>query len=176
MDAPSGGKYFATGLMGSFTSVPVGFEYKSVLVHGTGLTATMKAWGTMLLDTYNNTRNVRDVTLSELGFATDNGAFYYRGNTERLPNGTSVDYEQTLIDVQTYAASQNIPYKYWQLDSWWYFEGPGECHTLWSLFGGVFLAFNDVRKQTGSRLKTYFRYKLSLFFPTEELLVWIAVW
>eukprot|EP00041_Stephanoeca_diplocostata_P022194 m.526816 g.526816 ORF g.526816 m.526816 type:complete len:797 (-) comp22006_c0_seq1:232-2622(-) len=152
-------KYIATGLMGSFTSVPVGFEYKSVLVHGTGLTATMKAWGTMLLNTYNNTRNVRDITLTELGFATDNGAFYYRGNTERLPNGTRVNYEQTLLDVQKYAASQNIPYKYWQLDSWWYFEGPGGGCQNWTARSNVFPdGLAGLYKRTGLVSQAHNRY------------------
>lgn len=47
------------------------------------------------------------------------GAFYYY-HTE--PNK---DYEQTILDVKSYATQQNIPYRHILLDSWWYFKGTG---------------------------------------------------
>lgn len=46
----------------------------------------------------------QDISLQHLGYATDNGAFYY-GNTEKLGNGSRTTYEQTLLDVHTDAVS-----------------------------------------------------------------------
>ena len=41
------------------------------------------------------------------------------------------NYEDTLIDVKTYADSESIPYKYVLLDSWWYYQGEGGGVTNW---------------------------------------------
>ena len=43
-----------------------------MLVAGTGITATTKAWGTQLLQLYGTTR-LQDYTTQWLGFSTDNG-------------------------------------------------------------------------------------------------------
>lgn len=48
------------------------------------------------------------------------GAFYYY-NTEKDRN-----YEETMLDVVTYFKNVNIPYKYLQYDSWWYYKDDGE--------------------------------------------------
>lgn len=47
-------------------------------------------------------------------FPDIDGAFYYY-LTEPGKN-----YEDTLIDVHTYAQSEQLPFHYVLLDSWWY--------------------------------------------------------
>ena len=51
------------------------------------------------------------------GYWTDNGAYYYY-NT--VPNAT---YEETLILLKEYFDTEDIPIKYVDLDSWWYYKG-----------------------------------------------------
>jgi len=51
--------------------------------------------------------------VQQLGFSTDNGAFYYYVTEE------GKNYEDTLIDVKRYAEAVHIPYHYVLLDSWW---------------------------------------------------------
>jgi hypothetical protein len=67
-----------------------------------------------------------DFTTTHLGYATDNGAFYY-WNPEK---GKS--YADTLLGVKDYANKAGIPYRHVQLDSWWYIkdctvERKGSC-------------------------------------------------
>ncbi len=59
-----------------------------------------------------------ELTTSHLGYATDNGAFYYY-NVE-----TGESYEQTLIDTQAYWESLDLPFHYVWWDSWWYYKYP----------------------------------------------------
>jgi hypothetical protein len=73
---------------------------------------------------YNRTNQYRlnDLSINNLGYYTDNGAYYYY-HTEDGQN-----YEQTMID-----ALQNIPlrFHYLQIDSWWYYKGIGDGVFEW---------------------------------------------
>lgn len=46
-----------------------------------------------------------DLTNNYIGYWTDNGAFYYY-NTEDGKN-----YQQTILDVKTYAEKMKLPYR-----------------------------------------------------------------
>ena len=46
--------------------------------------------------------------------------------------------EDTLVDVQKYAASVGIPYSYVLLDSWWYYKGNDAGVTVWNARPDVF--------------------------------------
>ena len=67
------------GLLGSITTVPVGYTLETILFAGTGVNAAMLGWGDVLLAHYGKERHAykRDFTLRNLGYSTDNGAFYY---------------------------------------------------------------------------------------------------
>jgi hypothetical protein len=67
----------------------------------------------------------QDYTTRYLGYSTDNGAYYYY----HIENGTS-NYEETLLGVHEYAKQNSIPYKYWLLDSWWYYQSSEKLHAV----------------------------------------------
>ena len=54
---------------------------------------------------------------SILGYWTANGAFYYYNTIQGL------NYEDTLIELANYFKAQDIPIRYMDIDSWWYFKG-----------------------------------------------------
>lgn len=67
-----------------------------------------------------------------LGYSTDNGAYYYY-NTVPQSN-----YEDTMLAVAQYAASEGIAYRYWLADSWWYYKGGNGGLTNWTARPDVF--------------------------------------
>eukprot|EP00039_Didymoeca_costata_P006166 m.87998 g.87998 ORF g.87998 m.87998 type:complete len:840 (+) comp13136_c0_seq1:26-2545(+) len=122
------------GLMNTVESIPSQSRLETVLVVSSGINKAMTDWGDVLLAQYGKSRNAykRDFAMQNLGYSTDNGAYYYY-NTE--PGKT---YEQTLYDVKAYADSMNIPYKYVLLDSWWYYKGTGNGVAVWDAMPSVF--------------------------------------
>ena len=114
-----------------------------------------------MLRYYNKPRGShdRDFTLRYLGYSTDNGAFYYY-NTEKGKN-----YEETMIDIQKYSVQKGIPYKYFLLDSWWYYKGPHGGVTNWAAMPSVFPeGLSKLFNQTGWYVQAHNRYfSTSLF-------------
>lgn len=120
--------------MGSVASIPDGYtiETMAVLVDG-GFNAAIPRLGSLLRGRYNKgAQRDGDVTVNYLGYYTDNGAYYYY-LTE--PNRT---YEDTLLDVAVYAQAAGIPYRYFQLDSWWYYKGVAGGVKTWVARPDVF--------------------------------------
>lgn len=106
------------GVMGRVQEIPKGYQLQTVVHFGNRLKKAWFEWGDMLLKNYGTKRLTdTDPSLKYLGYWTDNGAFYYY-NMEVGKN-----YEQTLLDVKKYAEENYIPYRYLQLDSWWYYKG-----------------------------------------------------
>mmetsp|Transcript_37428 Transcript_37428/g.117006 ORF Transcript_37428/g.117006 Transcript_37428/m.117006 type:complete len:541 (+) Transcript_37428:1079-2701(+) len=83
----------------------------------------------------------RDISLRYLGYATDNGAYYYYHTED------GVNYEETLEDVHDYAEKIGVPYKYILIDSWWYLKGAGSGVKDWTeqpdVFPSGFQAFHE---------------------------------
>lgn len=105
------------GVMGTVTSIPQGFTLQTVLTfHRGGVNAAMTKWGNLLRRVYDKpsieTAREKDLTLRYLGYTTDHGAYYY------YHTATGLNYQDTLIAIQKYAKTRNIPYKYVLLDSW----------------------------------------------------------
>ena len=68
------------GIVGSMTSVPAGYTLSTIAVFGSaGITNTVLAWGDALLAQYGKSRMAawEEHTTRYLGYATDNGAYYY---------------------------------------------------------------------------------------------------
>ncbi len=63
---------------------------------------------------------------------TDNGAcyYYYTGNYS--------NYEDLLVDVQKDADTKALPFRYVQLDSWWYFKGDDNGVKNWTAMPNIF--------------------------------------
>jgi hypothetical protein len=122
------------GVMGSATMIPAGFQSQVIISASSGVSKAMMDWGDLLLNKYGKDRKAvdYDFTLNYLGYSTDNGAFYYY-HTE--PNKT---YEDTMIDVKTYADSVGIPYRHWLADSYWYYKGVGNGVKNWTAMPEVF--------------------------------------
>jgi len=110
----------AYGLLGSVTSIPAGFVARTLVVatRGGPSAGTLRA-GRLALQ-YHGTSRARDLTNEVLGYATDNGQYYYYMTEKNASSGKPLTYEQTLLDVVADAKARGIPYKYMQLDSWWY--------------------------------------------------------
>ena len=110
----SGNATLSYGVMGAVRSIPANYSLSTIVALSRGVNQAMEQWGDILLSTYNKQRYAykRDPAMQQLGYSTDNGAYYYY-NTQPGKN-----YEQTLYDVKDYAVAQNIPYRYILLDSW----------------------------------------------------------
>ncbi|XP_062593083.1 uncharacterized protein LOC134254572 [Saccostrea cucullata] len=115
------------GVMGGVQMVPPNYQYDTILYYAKGINKAFQGWGKLMRKWYGRTDNFiqTDITISHLGYWTDNGAYYYY-LTEQ--NKT---YEDTMLDVKKYADSQNIPYRYFQFDSWWYFKGDHDGVKEW---------------------------------------------
>lgn len=126
----------AWGVMGNATYIPPGYIISwavvgsitvSPLPTGDAVVAgsvnrAISEWGRFLRKAYNRDRHPhsRDVTLQTLGYATDNGAYYYYYTA---PYST---YEELMHALKAHWAEKGIPYNYLQLDSWWYYREDGK--------------------------------------------------
>lgn len=68
---------YSMGIAAAIPSLPSNFSYSIIFsaTHG-GATATMYEWGSKMQKYYNTTR-LPSVTLSNVGYYTDDGAYYY---------------------------------------------------------------------------------------------------
>ncbi|KAJ8044597.1 hypothetical protein HOLleu_07382 [Holothuria leucospilota] len=142
------------GIMGMISEIPKDFVHQTVVYFRKGIKEALYRWGRTLLKQYSTVRYTeKDVTLNYIGYWTDRGAFYYY-YTE--PNKT---YEQTLIDVKAEADRLFIPYKYYQLDSWWYFKGDNGGVKNWTAMPSIFPhGLGYLNKQLDIPLAAHNRY------------------
>ena len=63
-----------TGVSSELISLPPGFEHRTMLMAGNGITSTLDAWGTAMRKLYgtNRTSN-QDLNVEYLSYWTDNG-------------------------------------------------------------------------------------------------------
>eukprot|EP00935_MAST-01C_sp_MAST-1C-sp1_P000138 g138.t1 len=93
-----------------------------MLAVGGGPNAAVRRWGQLLTTRYNKSNKDKDFTSTHLGYATDNGGFYYYNPI------AGKTYGETLLDVKAYANRSGIPYRHVQLDSWWYVKDCSVVH------------------------------------------------
>lgn len=108
----------ASGFNSNLRNLPAGFTQQTLVAFGTGINKTWDLWGRALVDLQGASRpaNDADTILKYLGYWTDNGAaYYYNYDFEKGYAGTL----QAL--VERYRQEQ-IPIRYLQLDSWWYYK------------------------------------------------------
>ncbi len=108
----------ASGFNPKLHDVPAGFTQQTLVVFNNGINRTWSTWGRALVTLGGAERPVddADATLKYLGYWTDNGAgYYYNYDFDKGYAGTL----QAL--VQRYRLEQ-IPIRYLQLDSWWYYK------------------------------------------------------
>ena len=124
------------GIMGNVTNIPEGYEISTIVSFAEGgVNNAMISWGDVFLQQYQKDRYAaweKDFALQYLGYSTDNGAYYYY-TTELGKN-----YQETMLDVASYAKRENIPYRYWLADSWWYFKGLKNGVKNWTAMPSIF--------------------------------------
>src|SRR5579872_1810737 len=109
-----------SGVSQQIARLPAGFTQQSILVVEGGINRAFETWGHALTDLHRKVRpsNNEDVTLSHLGYWTDNGATYY------YHFEPSLGYEGTLLSIRDEFLAKGVPLGYLQLDSWFYPKGP----------------------------------------------------
>ena len=122
----------ASGISPEISRLPAGFTHRTMLVVDQGINQAFETWGHALTDLQGKTRppNNADVTLSNLGYWTDNGARYYYMFQHNL------GYEETLFTIRNEFQTKGLRLGYMQLDSWFYPKGDGA--NWWDMAGGIF--------------------------------------
>ena len=154
---PEGSKVpiFGLGLVSDVTSVPKGYTMESVIVAGWNVTGTMAEFGQLLRTKYKKDDKYRlnDVSINYLGFWTDNGACYYY-NTGKYDN-----YEDAIFAVKMESLDNNIPYRYLQLDSYWYYRGNADGVKNWTSMSNIFPnGIKKVSERTNWKIVAHNRY------------------
>ncbi|MHA1731763.1 MAG: hypothetical protein ACTSU5_07450 [Promethearchaeota archaeon] len=128
------GKRVVCGLEGNLSSIPADIWHETLLVFGNGLSDTIQVYGESVRMKYGKQLQSFDVDLaaSHLGIWHDNGGHYYYNP------GEFGNYEETLLAIKGEADELGIPYRYFQLDSWFYPKagGRGGC-TVWEADPGA---------------------------------------
>ncbi len=108
----------ASGFNPSLRHLPAGFTQQTIVALGQGINTTWELWGHTLLGLHGAKRpaNDADAVLKYLGYWTDNGAaYYYNYDADK-------GYAGTLQSLVERYRQEQIPIRYLQLDSWWYYK------------------------------------------------------
>ncbi len=107
-----------SGLNEDLRHLPAGFSQQTILTFGQGINNTWDQWGKSIVALQDVKRpdNNADAVLKYFGYWTDNGAYYYYNYD------LSKGYAGTLQSLVAYYREQQIPIRYLQLDSWWYYK------------------------------------------------------
>jgi len=107
-----------SGFNPKLRDLPAGFTQQTIMAFGRGINLTWNLWGHALLGWAQVQRpsNDADIVLKYLGYWTDNGAVYYYNYD--LAKG----YAGTLQSLVERYRLEQIPIRYLQLDSWWYYK------------------------------------------------------
>ena len=120
------GDDWTIGMSGEITEVPPGFTHETILVSGSGVTATMDAFGA-LMRAAHQTKKVYDRAVEKMGYWTDNGAYYYGDaypQHDDVPGDTRANFNLTCCTKQKLIAAKraldvdDVPMSYIQLDDW----------------------------------------------------------
>ena len=126
---PAAGGVYALGVSAAIPSIPVGWTHSVVFVGARGgPTAATYAYGDAIRR-FKNTTRLPSVTLTDIGYYTDDGAYYYvweAFNIPARPWPAEVGLQLVVADLH----SRGVPVAYLQLDDWWY---TGKfCESAWS--------------------------------------------
>ena len=129
------------GVTSELTSLPAGFEHRTMLTAGQGVTTTLDAWGRRFRKALGTDRSMaeRDLNVHYLSYWTDNGAYYSGGNWGEAGGGGKAVNESAFRAVAAGLKEQSLDaaVRIWQLDDWWYHKATGgvysSCVFNWSL-------------------------------------------
>eukprot|EP00041_Stephanoeca_diplocostata_P005931 m.71454 g.71454 ORF g.71454 m.71454 type:complete len:825 (-) comp16082_c0_seq11:633-3107(-) len=113
------------GIQGRATSVPAKYSTSTILHLGTGINSAMREWGALLLARSGKPtdRYKSDFSLSQLGYTTDNGAYYYYNTVDgNCHNNFNVckGYQPTILSLKEYVDKIRVPIRWILYDSWFY--------------------------------------------------------
>jgi hypothetical protein len=113
-----GAHEIASGLNPQVRNLPAHFKHATLLAFGGGINTTWDVWGKAFTDLVGRNRPANDVDdgLRYLGYWTDNGATYYYNYDPAL------GYAGMLEALVRHYRELEIPIRYLQLDSWWYYK------------------------------------------------------
>lgn len=110
-----------TGVSSEVFELPSGFSHRTLLVTGSGITATMDKWGTTLRNIQGTNRQVQNSpVINSLSYWTDNGAYYYGDAWNEAGGGGAPCNETSMVAVADGLKADGIldAVKVWQLDDW----------------------------------------------------------
>jgi hypothetical protein len=115
-DAERAGEGVRCGWHGDLDAVPRGFATELALFAGAGPRQLLEAWAAFLRARHGTRRPTRyaDDVVGRLSYWTDNGAAYWY----RVEPGA--DMPATLERVARSLREAEIPFRTFELDSWWY--------------------------------------------------------
>jgi len=121
---------WAPGIAGTAQSLPAKFSHSFIVVVGNGITDTVYKWGQILQKAYKAYK-IEDLTLTHIGYQTDNGAQYCFCRS---------DCNNVLLNVTSTLSKQGIQLGYLS------FQGAGAsssngkapwCVSKWGVDGGL---------------------------------------
>jgi len=116
---------YAMGLSAAVPSIPAGWAHSVVFSAASGgVTSATYALGAQLQAFYGTTRQP-SVTLTDVGYYTDDGAYYYVWEAFGCCNPTTHEprpwaAEEGLVLVKEDLWQRGVPVAYMQMDDWWY--------------------------------------------------------
>lgn len=112
---PTSSGQYAMGLSAGIPVIPADWSYSVVFVASTGgPTAATYAWG-QAMQSYYHTKRLPSVTLSDIGYYTDDGAYYYVWEAFGIP-ARPWPAQTGLVLVKERLWAQGVPVAYMQLD------------------------------------------------------------
>jgi hypothetical protein len=113
---------YSMGVSAAIPQLPVNWSYSVVFSVATGgATAAVYSWGSALQQ-YYGTRRLPSLTLSNIGYYTDDGAYYYVWEAFNI-SARPWPAQEGLALVKESLHAAGVPVAYMQLDDWWY-SGP----------------------------------------------------
>eukprot|EP01084_Bolivina_argentea_P102731 184027_1 len=107
-----------SGIEGNLTFIPANYSISFIIsaLENKGIHGAMYKWGDILQKKYQTTKldPSTDLTVSTLGYYTQNGGYFYGGNPLTTSTATKL-FEAFVIN--------EIPVGYLQLDPYWYMGG-----------------------------------------------------
>lgn len=151
------------GVGSEVTSLPTGFVFQTLFyASGAGITAGVDAWGGAMKAVHNFTAKMPDTTLTQLGYMTDRGGYYYwYANPPDLHKSSQVGLpERKFKELAAHFHSVSLPVKYYQLDAYWYAcDGWNACIEDFAPHPGYFPnGLAALSKALGAPLNLYHNY------------------
>ncbi|XP_067660687.1 uncharacterized protein [Haliotis asinina] len=121
------------GIMGGIEQIPTNFSYHIFSAYSSeGPENSMSVWGFVIRSLVYKGAKPEDPSGDAIGYWTDEGSYYFDKT-----DGTST-YEDTLIKVFSDAHNRSIPYRYVELDTWWFTKGQGGGVKEWTAPTDIF--------------------------------------